>query len=161
MSKASVVVRAAGADRAIAACLSACVSVALFGCIPDLGADIAPLASEPDGGTGASDASPVQDASALPDSAMPPRDAGPPTDGGDLLAQGDYIFHVNAGGVTGGCASCHGQEGRGDVGIGPNIRGRSRDDIVWALRNVDLMQRVHLTTAQIDAVAAYVASLVP
>ena len=71
----------------------------------------------------------------------------------DLLALGKEVFEKKAGGV--GCQSCHGIDGKGK--IGPNIRGKTAENIRQALSTVDLMMEVvkNLDAQDIEAVAAY------
>jgi mono/diheme cytochrome c family protein len=73
--------------------------------------------------------------------------------GGDLLALGKEVFEKKAGNV--GCQACHGPDAKGVVG--PNIRGKSADDIRKALKEVDLMMQTvkNLSDEDIEAVAAY------
>ncbi|MBI2872816.1 MAG: cytochrome c [Chloroflexi bacterium] len=85
--------------------------------------------------------------------------------GNDLLALGKEVFEKKAGNV--GCKACHGISGKGDVGIGPDIRGKTADDIRRALKESDspeepgLMAQVvtNLNDQDIEAVAAYLAYL--
>jgi len=92
-------------------------------------------------------------AAAAPSAA--PLPAPPAAGTGDPVAQGEQIFQKTAGGV--GCASCHGPEARGL--IGPNIRGKTASQISSALGHVDAMLFIKLTSEQIEAVAAYLATL--
>ncbi|MBI4220912.1 MAG: cytochrome c [Chloroflexi bacterium] len=77
------------------------------------------------------------------------------------MALGKEVFEKKAGNV--GCKACHGISGKGDVGIGPNIRGKTAADIRRILEDVDspedpgLMRRVvtNLNDEDIEAVAAY------
>lgn len=73
--------------------------------------------------------------------------------GGDLLVLGKEVFEKKAGNV--GCQACHGIDAKGVVG--PNIRGKTADDIRKALKEVDLMMQTvkNLDDRDIEAVAAY------
>lgn len=77
----------------------------------------------------------------------------------DLLARGEKLFQETAGGV--GCAYCHGQDARGDVG--PNIVGKSQEAIGNALGLVEMMSFIQQTTPlneeDIEALAAYLKHL--
>lgn len=73
-----------------------------------------------------------------------------------LLALGQEVFDVTAGGL--GCAFCHGPGGEG-TSFGPRIAGRSKEDIVGALRWASDMTKIELTTEELDGVALYVARL--
>jgi mono/diheme cytochrome c family protein len=77
----------------------------------------------------------------------------------DLFARGEDLFTVSAGGV--GCKTCHGAEARGDVGVGPNIQGKSVNEIKIQLRDNELMEymRSTLTEEDLEAVALYLAYL--
>ncbi|MDP2743497.1 MAG: hypothetical protein Q8P00_00325 [Dehalococcoidia bacterium] len=89
-------------------------------------------------------------------SQTPPQAQAPSASGtGNIVAQGEQIFQKTAGGV--GCASCHGIEARGM--IGPNIRGKTASQISSALGHVDAMFFIKLSSDQIEAVAAYLATL--
>ena len=70
------------------------------------------------------------------------------------MARGEQIFQKTAGGV--GCASCHGIEATGMVG--PNIRGRTASQIASALGRVEAMSFIKLSSEEVEAVAAYLAS---
>lgn len=103
----------------------------------------------------------IPDLGAVPEDASAAADAGPLDEGGaadadagdDLLAQGERIFLIEAGGT--GCDYCHGDTGAGDIGIGPNIRGRTFDEIKTSLRTVPEMDMVHLSDAEIEALVVY------
>ncbi len=84
----------------------------------------------------------------------PPVTAPPAAGVSDLVARGEQIFQKTAGGV--GCASCHGIEATGMVG--PNIRGRTASQIASALGRVEAMSFIKLTSEDVEAVAAYLAS---
>ena len=80
--------------------------------------------------------------------------------GGDdeLIEQGRVIFEETAGGI--GCAACHGMDAKGDPTIGSaDIRGANAERIQGALASVDMMSIIELTDEEIDAVAAYLATL--
>jgi mono/diheme cytochrome c family protein len=68
---------------------------------------------------------------------------------------GKRIFEETAGGV--GCASCHLEDGTGDVG--PNIQGRTAGDIIDALGRVEKMSMIELSQKEIAQVAEYLAIL--
>jgi mono/diheme cytochrome c family protein len=72
----------------------------------------------------------------------------------DLLKKGEIVFFT-AGGQ--GCSSCHGADGKGQVG--PNIRSKSRTDVVNCLNTVDQMAFLQLTDEEIDAVGVFLAWL--
>ena len=74
----------------------------------------------------------------------------------DVAAAGKLVFEETAGGV--GCASCHGMDAKGDHG--PDIRGRKVEDILGALDEVEDMDFLDLPKAEIEAVAAYLATLI-
>ena len=81
---------------------------------------------------------------------------GPPAND-ELLAKGKIIFEETAGGV--GCASCHGFDGRGTPN-GPNIISLTRTAIAGAAGGgVPDMADIKLTGDELDAVAAYLATL--
>ena len=52
-----------------------------------------------------------------------------------------------------GCSTCHGPDGKGN--IGPNIRGKTPDDIRLALGRVDAMDFINLSREKIEAVSLY------
>jgi mono/diheme cytochrome c family protein len=66
-------------------------------------------------------------------------------------AAGKELFDISAGDV--GCASCHGEQAKGD--IGPDIRGRDPVAILDALKGVEEMSFIELSEEQIAAVADY------
>jgi cytochrome c553 len=74
-----------------------------------------------------------------------------------LLTLGEEIFQRTAGGI--GCATCHGPQATGSAG--PDIRGQDRATIQGALRAVPDMGFIALSEEQLDAVAAYLATLHP
>ncbi len=82
------------------------------------------------------------------------RDAGADV---DLVAQGEEIFQVTAGGV--GCQFCHMSDATGLVG--PDIRGKTAKDITDAIGGgaPDMAFLQSLTEDEIAAVAAYLATL--
>jgi mono/diheme cytochrome c family protein len=67
------------------------------------------------------------------------------------VAAGEQLFQVTAGGV--GCQLCHGSDATGL--IGPNIVGKTADDIRFQFENNDQMKFITLTDGEIEAVAAY------
>ncbi len=72
----------------------------------------------------------------------------------DSFKLGESIFIDSAykkGGI--GCSTCHGREGRGD--IGPNIRGKTPGDIAFALDSVDAMEFLNLSQKKTEAVSEY------
>ena len=72
--------------------------------------------------------------------------------GEDLFQLGERIFEKEAGeGV--GCSTCHGADAKGS--IGPNIRGKTPDDIRGALARVDALSFLRLNQQKIDAVSEY------
>ena len=72
--------------------------------------------------------------------------------GADLFQLGERIFQKDAGeGV--GCSFCHGADAKGS--IGPNIRGKTPDDIRGALARVDAMSFLRLNQKKIEAVSEY------
>ncbi|MDZ4134824.1 MAG: c-type cytochrome [Paracoccaceae bacterium] len=72
----------------------------------------------------------------------------------DPIAQaGKEIFEKTAGGV--GCASCHGEAALGDIGIGPNIRGKDSVTILKQLQVNEKMKFIHLEPDEVDQVSAY------
>ena len=77
----------------------------------------------------------------------------------DMFARGEDLFLVSAGGV--GCKTCHGIEARGDVGVGPNIQGKTVSAIKTQLDENELMEymKASLTAEDIEAVALYLAYL--
>ncbi|MBI3959753.1 MAG: hypothetical protein HY328_13165 [Chloroflexi bacterium] len=67
------------------------------------------------------------------------------------VATGERVFQFTAGGV--GCQLCHGKDATGL--IGPNIVGKTADDIRTQFEVNAQMQFIILTDAEIDAVATY------
>lgn len=67
-----------------------------------------------------------------------------------LLARGEAVY-VDL------CAGCHGEDALG--GNGPDITRTPRIFVAEAVRGVDQMPEVELTEGEIDAVAAYLATL--
>lgn len=138
-------------NRTVFVCRCALLCVFLAACIPDLGAELPPPgtdASVPDdtgprgdGGEAGLDAGARTDATVTP-----------PTDAGDILAWGERIFLIEAGGT--GCDYCHGATAGGGMGIGPNIRGEQFPAIRFALRDVTDMD-FRMTDAEIEAVVVY------
>jgi hypothetical protein len=95
---------------------------------------------------------------AAPDTTAAPETTAPAGDD-DMFARGEDLFLVSAGGV--GCKTCHGLEARGDVGVGPNIQGKTVSAIKTQLQENELMEymRASLTQEDIEAVALYLAYL--
>lgn len=97
---------------------------------------------------------PADDAESSPESGDGDTGAGD----ADLVAQGEEIFQVTAGGV--GCQFCHKSDATGL--IGPDIRGKTAQNITDAIGGgVPDMAFLELTEDEIAAVAAYLATLVP
>ncbi len=71
----------------------------------------------------------------------------------DLAARGEKLYSQS----PPGCQSCHGRDARG--GSAPAIRGKSADEIRYALQNSTQMQSIKLNSDEIEALAAYLASL--
>lgn len=73
--------------------------------------------------------------------------------GADVLALGQEVFDVTAGGE--GCANCHGFDGKG-TNAGPNIIGASKSAISGALGGgiID-MEHIVLTAEELEAVYQY------
>lgn len=89
-----------------------------------------------------------------------PATTGPPATTPDdvdaeLFAVGEELFLSKAGGV--GCAACHGTLGLGDVGIGPNIQGKTVRDIKTQFEENPEMEfmRGTLDNKEFEAVALY------
>lgn len=128
----------------------------LAACIPDLGA---PLAQTPDAGpVGGGGGGGSGGGGGAGGGGGSGGGAGGGGGGGgssaDLVAKGEVVYFT-AGGQ--GCSSCHGNDARGDQG--PNIRGKTREEIVACLQTVVQMAFLNLTEEEIDAVAAYLAYL--
>ncbi len=101
----------------------------------------------------------------LPDLGTPVADgsgAGDPVEMSALAAEGEVVFftaevppHGNV-----GCQFCHCPEAMGGCReLAPNIVGKSRDTIAYALQVSTIMAPLDLTEHEIDAVAAYLAYL--
>jgi mono/diheme cytochrome c family protein len=132
----------------------ALVAVALTACGGASEAAEAPLASPTPAATLPA-ANPTPSPTATTQvSAAPPAavSAQAPDTGDDLFSLGERIFESEAGeGV--GCSACHGADGKGQ--IGPDIRGKTPDDIRGALGWVDAMGFLRLGKGKIEAVSAY------
>ena len=76
----------------------------------------------------------------------------------DLVEFGKDLYFGEAGSF-GGCAVCHGQNAEGL--IGPPIVGKTFDNIELQLDTNEAMMGLGLSDDQIEAVAAYLQSLVP
>lgn len=65
------------------------------------------------------------------------------------------MFEKEAGGV--GCQACHGLDAKGLQGPGPNIRGKTAEEVRNALQTAEMMIAVvkNLSLEDIEAVAAY------
>lgn len=115
-------------------------------CLPDLGAELPPeVPGRADGGG-------VVVGGGADGGGSGGADGG--SSNADLLKKGEVVF-FSAGGQ--GCSSCHGADGKGDVG--PNIRSKSRTDVANCLATVDQMAFLHLSDEEIDAVSAFLAWL--
>ena len=77
--------------------------------------------------------------------------APPKVDPSVVRAKGEQLYQKTAGGM--GCQACHGADGKGG-NLGPDIRGKSGDDIKRALGG-DAMSFIRLPDDDIEAVAAY------
>jgi mono/diheme cytochrome c family protein len=87
----------------------------------------------------------------------PPAVTAPPDTGDDVLALGQLIYDVEAGGV--GCARCHGFDA-GGTSNGPNIVGASKSAISGALGGgVPDMDEITLSRDELDAVYQYLVLL--
>ena len=107
---------------------------------------------------------------AAPETTMPPTDTptdttAPPTDttaapegpGEDVLALGQEVWDVTAGGE--GCANCHGFDAKGGSG-GPDVRGGSKSSIVGSIGGgTPDMEHIVLTDEELDAVYESLKSL--
>lgn len=108
-------------------------------------------------------AAPSTPAAATPQPASPQPAAPQPAasqSGDKRLEQGKVIFLELAGGK--GCQECHGLDGKGNTTVGgPDIRGKSADQVRSAMENVELMRKmnVSLSDEEVDAVVAYLAFL--
>jgi mono/diheme cytochrome c family protein len=71
----------------------------------------------------------------------------------DLEAAGKLVFEEEI-----GCIECHGALAKGDVGVGPNIQGKSADEIRGQIESNELMM-FDATDEQLAAVVAYLAYL--
>ena len=71
----------------------------------------------------------------------------------DLEAAGKLIFEEEI-----GCIACHGAEAKGDVGVGPNIQGKTIDLIKDQIVSNEMMM-FDATDEQLTAVEAYLAYL--
>lgn len=74
-----------------------------------------------------------------------------------IAAAGKVIFEESAGGV--GCASCHGDTGAGDIGIGPNIVNADAVLVFEQLQTNPAMTFIELTEDEVNQVSAYLRSL--
>ena len=80
-----------------------------------------------------------------------PTPAPPKADDTGLRLKGEGLYQRTAGGIC--CQACHGTDAKGG-NLGPNIRGKSAEDIQRALTS-DQMSFINLTNEEIEAVAAY------
>ncbi|MBI4320840.1 MAG: beta-propeller fold lactonase family protein [Chloroflexi bacterium] len=84
---------------------------------------------------------------------VPASSASPTGASADLIARGQKTFSQS----SAKCQLCHGEDARGSVG--PNIRGKTADDIRYQLENNPQMQSIKLSGDEIEAVGAYLQSL--
>jgi len=68
----------------------------------------------------------------------------------DAALDGSTLYAEN-------CAVCHGASAEGD--LGPNIRGKTSDEIQNALATVPEMTNVDVTDDEVTEIAAYLATL--
>jgi len=73
----------------------------------------------------------------------------------ELIETGRMLFEFSEANDGVGCLNCHGTFGVGDLGIGPNVRGASEEEIRIALENVAQMDFLTLSDEQIEALSAY------
>ena len=71
----------------------------------------------------------------------------------ELEAAGKVVFEEDI-----GCIACHGDKAKGDVGIGPDIRGKKADDVRLQIESNEMMM-FDITDEQMEAVIAYLAYL--
>lgn len=117
---------------------------------PESATDTEPAAASPTTGTG--DETPT---AAI--TSTPAADTG--AENGDLaetIEQGKEIFQITAGGV--GCQLCHGKDAAGL--IGPNIQGATSMQILGAFDRAPDMAFIYLENWEIQAVSAYLQTLV-
>ncbi len=76
-------------------------------------------------------------------------------DDAQLIALGETLYQETAGGI--GCKACHGTDARGEAG--PNIIGKSADTIRVNLETNENMMFIILNDEEIEAIAAYLATL--
>jgi len=77
-----------------------------------------------------------------------------------VIAEGEELFQRTAGGI--GCAYCHTAAATGNPDLAaPDIRGKGYDAIVNQLVNNQNMSFIVLDNGQIEAIAAYLATLAP
>ncbi|MBI2941044.1 MAG: hypothetical protein HYY04_11470 [Chloroflexi bacterium] len=95
-------------------------------------------------------------ASASSSLATPGASAAPssPSARGDarLVAQGEKVFQETA-----ACFACHGKDAKGLVG--PDVRGKTADDVRFQLKNNEQMVPLKVSDGDIEAVGAYLQSL--
>ena len=84
-------------------------------------------------------------------SSATPTPAPPKADDTSLRLKAEGLYQRTAGGA--GCQACHGADAKGG-NLGPNIRGKSAEDIQRALTS-DQMSFINLTNEEIEALAAY------
>ncbi|MBI2388550.1 MAG: cytochrome c [Deltaproteobacteria bacterium] len=130
-----------------------------MGCLPDLGS-----ALEGDGGVTTDGATVGEgDPATTPtggDSDVPTADDGPELTGQALIDRGKAVFFSAPFDKGAGCASCHGNRAEGELGVGPYIRGKPKDTVLWAVQNVPpmvsyLQYPAGITDKDVDAVVAY------
>jgi len=71
----------------------------------------------------------------------------------ELEAAGKVVFEEDI-----GCIACHGDKAKGDIGIGPDIRGKKADDVRLQIESNEMMM-FDITDEQLEAVIAYLAYL--
>jgi len=115
----------------------------------------APTTAAPSATTAAPASETTTTTAAPAETTAPPEETTSAPGDDDQFARGEDLFQTSAGGV--GCASCHGKEARGDVGVGPNIQGKQVSDIKLQLDENELMEYMKsvLTAEDIEAVVVY------
>jgi len=133
--------------------LAIVVTVALLTGCGQSAAAIPSDAATPSGPSGSSSSITVAAATPVTASSGASSTSNDPSTSSDPLVRGRYVFEVKAGGT--GCQLCHGMDAKGVVG--PNIRGKTPDEIRQALQSVDLMMTAikNVDSDDIKAVSAY------
>lgn len=76
----------------------------------------------------------------------------------ELIAEGKELYETTAAGI--GCAYCHGLDGMGILEqASPDIRGQGTDDILLALSDRAEMTSLVVSFEEVEAIAAYIATL--